>query len=91
MTSETAVFDPEAIRTLLDRDLVAGLRAVADAIAAGSMDGRFLGFQGVGGRRGDDRAHVLVTLDLAAAVVSVRESRCELGSGVAELGKVELG
>lgn len=69
MATEMAVFDPGEIQALLDRDLAAGLRALADAIERGDVDGRLIDAQGVGGRANDARAHVMVRLDIAAPVV----------------------
>ncbi len=66
--SEIIFFDPDSIRQALKTDIVAGLRCLADSIENGSVDGRFIKMEGVGSHRADHRAHMQVTLDIAAEV-----------------------
>jgi hypothetical protein len=61
-------FDPGSIRDLGDRDLPACLRAVAADLESGQLAGRLIDVRGVGGARMDSRAHVILSVDLAAEV-----------------------
>lgn len=82
--SETVIFDPTSIQTECDRDLAKGLRMVADALDAGLMDGKCISVQGHGfSKPNDQRAHVLLKVDLAAPVLVRRDPRDnELSSGI---------
>ena len=77
--SEIATFDPTSIQTECDRNLARGLRMVADALDAGQLDGKCISVQGHGfiGPQ-DQRAHVLLKIDLAAPVFTRRDGggRC---------------
>lgn len=70
MVTGLAVFDMERLEVELHRDLAGSLRRIAEAIEAGELDGRVLQCRANGflGGRGDQRAHVLVKLDLAAEI-----------------------
>ncbi len=69
MNRELHTFDPDSIRIALARNLPEGLRALADAIESGAVDGRLLNCEGYGFTKWNDtRAHVLATIDLAAPV-----------------------
>ena len=67
---EREYFDPAAIQIALDRNIVTGLRMLADAIEAGKMDGRCIDVQGCGllGKGSDIKSHVMIRLDIAAEV-----------------------
>src|ERR1700722_2274209 len=70
-TTQTALgyFDPDSIRQLGDRDLPACLRALADTIAVGHVDGRLLSLHGnVFNKPTDRRVHVVLSIDLATEV-----------------------
>lgn len=63
------VFTPDDIQAALDKNLAAGLRQIADAIDSGTMEGKLLDCHGHGlGAKNDDRAHVLLRVDLAAPI-----------------------
>lgn len=69
MNRERHTFDPHSIQAALDRDLPGGLRAIADALEAGDICGKFISAMGHGFTScHDTRAHVLVKIDLAAEV-----------------------
>lgn len=70
---ELTVFDADEIQTQLDRDLAAGLRMLADALDQGQIEGRLIRAQGVAGAWIDPRAHVLVSIDIAAQVLTLRK------------------
>ncbi len=63
------LFLPETISEALDTNLANGLRAIADALDGGPLDGKHLGAIAAAGRTHDDRIHLRVTLDLAAPIV----------------------
>ena len=63
------LFLPETIAEALDADLAGGLRAIADALESGRLDGKHRGTMAAAGGRNDDRLHLRVTLDLAAPIV----------------------
>ena len=63
------LFLPETISEALDTDLATGLRAVADALDSGQLDGKHLGTIAAAGGSRDDRIHLRVTLDLAAPIL----------------------
>jgi hypothetical protein len=88
------LFDPDGIEASLRRDLSAGLRQIAQAIESGQMDARLLNCRATAFASDwrDQRAHVLVTLDLAAEIRSETAS-CDpqIGSGdVPALGEGEV-
>ncbi len=71
MTS--AFFTPDEIQSSMYRNLAAGLRQLADAIEGGTIDGKFLDCKGHGfGPKNDDRAHLLLRVDLAAPIRQIR-------------------
>lgn len=90
MSTEISFFDPDAIRTMLDRDLAAGLRALAEAIESRSMTGRCIQAEGIGFGSKNGDASVLVRLVVSAPVRVVRRLTdvAQLGSGD-ELEKVD--
>jgi hypothetical protein len=65
---EIVWFTPDEIQTAMDKNLAAGLRQLADALDAGAIDGRCIDCQGHGGPLHDDRAHLLLRIDLAAPI-----------------------
>lgn len=72
---EIVWFTPDEIQAKLDKNLAAGLRQLADAIDGGAIDGKLIDCRGNGfTAKGDDRAHVLLRVDLAAAI---RQTRLE--------------
>jgi hypothetical protein len=74
MTREIAVFMPDEIEASLDRNLPNGLRQLADALEAGTIEGRCIDCRGHGFTPKDDpRAHLLLRIDLAAPVMRVLE------------------
>lgn len=81
MAVEISVFDPDSIQAELDRDLVGGLRSLADALEAGAMSGVLLSAAGIGSNRCE--ASVLVRVVVSAPVRMVRrvESVQQLGGG----------
>jgi hypothetical protein len=81
MAVEISVFDPDSIQTALDRDLVGGLRSLADALESGAMSGVLLSAEGVGSNRCE--ASVLVRVVVSAPVRMVRrvEHVQQLGCG----------
>lgn len=70
MSSELVIFTPDEIQAALDKNLAAGLRQLADAIEAGTIDGRCIDCQGNGftGPKVDARAHLMLRIDLAAPI-----------------------
>lgn len=74
MSVEITTFDPTSIQTACDRNLATGLRMVADALDAGLMDGKCISVRGHGFTPShDQRAHVMLKVDLAAPVFTRRE------------------
>ncbi len=63
------LFLPETISEALDTNLATGLRAIADALDGGHLDGKHLGTIAAAGGSRDDRIHLRVTLDLAAPIL----------------------
>lgn len=65
-----AVFDADRLQVELERDLPKSLRDLADAIEAGQMSGKMVGFTpwGFDVDCRDDRIHLLVKLHLAAEI-----------------------
>lgn len=63
------VFTPDEIQAAMDKNLAAGLRQLADALEAGAIDGKCIDCIGHGlGPKNDDRAHLMLRIDLAAPV-----------------------
>ena len=61
------MWEPTEIELALKQDLATALRKLADDIETGRMEGKFWKMQGNGMTpRYDQRAHMLVTIDLAA-------------------------
>ena len=85
--SEIVVWEPIEIEIALKHDLIAGLRKIADDIEASRMEGKFWKMQGNGMTpRYDQRAHMLVTIDIAAPLQQQLETetsgeRTTLASG----------
>jgi hypothetical protein len=66
---EIVVFMPDEIEAAMDKNLAAGLRQLADALDAGTIEGRCIDCKGHGFTANHDpRAHVLLRIDLAAHV-----------------------
>ena len=63
------LFLPETISEALDANLATGLRAIADALDSGRLDGKHLGTIAAAGGSRDDRIHLRVSLDLAAPII----------------------
>ncbi len=63
------LFLPETISEALDTNLATGLRAIADALDSGHLDGKHLGTIAAAGGSHDDRIHLRVSLDLAAPIL----------------------
>jgi hypothetical protein len=66
---DTSLFLPDTISDALRGDLATGLRAVADALDARKLDGKFVSASAVAGGRHDDRLHLRIVLDVAAPVI----------------------
>ena len=66
---DTSLFMPDTITAALQANLAAGLRALADALDAGELDGRFFNAVPGAGGRSDDRLHLRIVFDVAAPVV----------------------
>ena len=66
---DASLFVPETLLEALRDDLATGLRAVADALDARQLDGRFNGGMAAAGGRCDDRMHLRIVLDLAAPIL----------------------
>ena len=70
MAQEIVVFMPDEIEATMDRNLAHGLRQLADAIEAGTIEGRCIDCKGHGFTAiHDPRAHLLLRIDLAAPVI----------------------
>jgi hypothetical protein len=66
---EIAWFTPDEIEASMDKNLAAGLRQLADAIEAGTIDGHCIDCKGHGfTKKGDERAHVMLRIDMAAPI-----------------------
>ena len=73
---EVATFDPDEIRNVCRQNLAQGLRAIADALDAGELEGKLLEVRGNGFVSWrDTRAHVVVAIDLAAQVFEWRDGQ----------------
>ena len=70
---DTSLFVPETISDALRSDLATGLRAIADALDAGKLDGIFVSASPAAGGRYDERLHLRVVLDLAAPIIEQLE------------------
>lgn len=77
------LFLPDTISEALDTDLASGLRAIADALDGGHLDGRHLSTMAAAGGSHDERIHLRVSLDLAAPIVQHEADE------VAERGRLE--
>ena len=64
-----ALFIPETISDALRTNLATGLRALADALDAQSLDGKFISASAVAGGRHDNRLHLRIVLDVAAPII----------------------
>lgn len=68
---EIVIFTPDEIQAAMDKNLASGLRQLAEAIEAGTIDGRCIDCQGNGftGPKVDARAHLMLRIDLAAPIL----------------------
>ena len=62
-------FLPDTISDALLGDLATGLRAIADALDARKLDGKFVSASAAAGGRHDDRLHLRIVLDVAAPII----------------------
>ncbi len=79
MAIEVREFEIGRVEPVLDRDLVAGLRALADALERGAMQGRLLSAAGID--TGPTTLGVMVRLVVSAPVQTRRRVVEELGQG----------
>lgn len=68
---DASLFLPDTISDALRVNLASGLRALADAVNAQELDGRFIGASAAAGGRYDDRLHLRIVLDVAAPIVQL--------------------
>ena len=66
---DASLFVPDSISDALRSDLATGLRAIADALDADQLDGRFVSANAAAGGRYDDRLHLRIVLDVAAPII----------------------
>ncbi len=66
---DASLFVPDTISDSLRVNLASGLRALADALDAQELDGKFVSAGAVAGGRYDDRMHLRILLDVAAPVI----------------------
>ena len=66
---DTSLFLPDTISDALRDDLATGLRAIADALDARKLDGKFVSASAAAGGRHDDRLHLRIALDVAAPII----------------------
>ena len=66
---DTSLFLPDTISDALRCDLATGLRAIADALDARKLDGKFVSASAAAGGRHDDRLHLRIVLDVAAPII----------------------
>jgi hypothetical protein len=66
---DAALFIPETISNALRANLATGLRALADALDAQHLDGKFISASAAAGGRHDDRLHLRIVLDVAAPII----------------------
>lgn len=59
-----ALFIPETISDALGANLATGLRALADALDARNLDGKFISASAGAGGRHDNRLHLRIVLDV---------------------------
>ena len=69
MMREVSLFVPDTISDALRNDLATGLRAIADALDARKLDGKFISASAAPGGRHDDRRHLRIVLDVAAPII----------------------
>jgi hypothetical protein len=83
MHIEEWFFDPGEIESQLRKDVVGGLRMIATAIENGQMDAQVLqcAANGMNANWRDTRAHMLVTLDLAAEIRTPIDVPHGIGAG----------
>ena len=65
---DTSLFLPDTIPDALRDDLSTGLRAIADALDARKLDGKFISASAAAGGQHDDRLHLRIVLDVAAPI-----------------------
>lgn len=68
---DTSLFLPDTISEALRDDLATGLRAIADALDARKLDGKFVSASAAAGGRHDDRLHLRIVLDVAAPIIQM--------------------
>ena len=66
---DASLFVPDTISDALRSDLATGLRAIADALDADQLDGKFVSANAAAGGRYDDRLHLRIVLDVAAPII----------------------
>jgi hypothetical protein len=66
---DTSLFLPDTISDALRSDLATGLRAIADALDARKLDGKFVSASAAAGGRHDDRLLLRIVLDVAAPII----------------------
>ena len=64
-----SLFLPDTISDALRNNLATGLRAIADALDARKLDGKFVSASAAAGGRHDDRLHLRIVLDVAAPII----------------------
>ena len=68
---DTSLFVPDTISDALRNDLATGLRAIADALDARKLDGKFVSGSAAAGGQHDHRLHLRVVLDVAAPIIQM--------------------
>jgi len=68
---DASLFLPDTICDSLRANLASGLRAIADALDAQELDGKFIGASAAAGGRYDDRLHLRIVLDVAAPIIGM--------------------
>ena len=72
---DASLFVPDTISDALRSDLATGLRAIAEALDAGKLDGKFVNASPAAGGRYDERLHLRIVLDLAAPIIEQLETK----------------
>ncbi len=66
---DASLFLPDTISDSLRVNLASGLRALADALEAQELDGKFVGASAAAGGRYDNRLHLRIVVDVSAPIV----------------------